>query len=438
LAEFISAKGDKRVEDTLRLRAFETTKMTLQLCDRFGNKLSSGRAHVQLIANGNSETVYGTVTDNDNGTYTFTLMLTNDGNYKLAVTVDQMDVKGSPFQVSVDAMAKAPYCSATGSGTKFAVAGAKAAFKVACCTEGGEAVDLVDTAHLSGSIGPGGAYDGDSVTVTKSGKAVGSYECSYTAPKSAGTWDLAVVLRHEHVRGSPFSVEVVASESEAGNCVASGDGLARADAFLPASFEIQTFDAFGNQRYEGGNTFTAKIVHSDASESVSCSVQDNKNGTYACRYTVVGHGLYSLSIHAGSTPAVAIKGSPFDVHVTGGVVAIGCTADGPGLQKGSVECDNEFVVAVRNQAREAVRFDASLMQISIQGSKGPGHEDIVANIDNSQSEQGNFKVSYRPTRFYQHLEVKIEVRGEHIPGSPFQVCAYDTCIIGNLLLARLQ
>jgi len=139
----------------------------------------------------------------------------------------------------------------------------------------------------------------------------------------------------------------------------------------------------------------------------------------------VGHGLYSLSIHAGSTPAVAIKGSPFDVHVTGGVVAIGCTADGPGLHRGSVECDNEFVVAVRNQAREAVRFDASLMQISIQGSKGPGHEDIVANIDNSQSEQGNFKVSYRPTRFYQHLEVKIEVRGEHIPGSPFQVAVEE-------------
>ena len=88
----------------------------------------------------------------------------------------------------------------------------------------------------------------------------GRYTVTYTAPEKAGKFWLAVLLRGEHISGSPFQVPAAAGAVDPMHCVASGEGLRKARAFRTATFKVELKDKYDNAiTTEGRNSVHATL-----------------------------------------------------------------------------------------------------------------------------------------------------------------------------------
>jgi Filamin/ABP280 repeat len=92
---------------------------------------------------------------------------------------------------------------------------------------------------------------------------------------------------------------VLPSELDAAKCSATGDGLSRARAGVPASFRIKAADGFGNVRHMGGDAFEVRVSRSGAGISASTvngTVDDVGAGVYAAAYVVNFSGTFEVAV----------------------------------------------------------------------------------------------------------------------------------------------
>ena len=94
------------VYDTL---AGQRREFTIVLRDNYGNQKNGENVHVSVVGPGSQgpETVIK-VTDNSDGTYSFSFLPQKQGRYQLTVAVSSHQIQGSPFQWQVIAPAKIP------------------------------------------------------------------------------------------------------------------------------------------------------------------------------------------------------------------------------------------------------------------------------------------------------------------------------------------
>ncbi len=89
----------------------------------------------------------------------------------------------------------------------------------------------------------------------------------------------------------------------------SGDGLHSAMAGQTASFVIESFDATGARRQQGGDKFAVSLT---GAAQVRARVFDEGDGRYTCEFRCPSSGKYRLAVQAHS---MHLPGSPFSVHV---------------------------------------------------------------------------------------------------------------------------
>ena len=247
-----------------------------------------------------AESVYGSVHDHGNGSYTVTMRPIKKGAYTLSVTLQGQHVASSPYDVKVHhGAALAAASVATGRGLHTARVSFPARFTFQARDafsndlEGPTGGLWREAWTLTGWItAPGGASrpggsaavgspafghgegdkdeDGAAVPVTVTAFANGTALCEYT-PRVAGLTLLTVLLRGSpqgkddahtgptdvsreaaHISGSPFEVVVADGPLDGATSVALGPGTTVAEAGEVATFTVQARDPWRNKRSDNG------------------------------------------------------------------------------------------------------------------------------------------------------------------------------------------
>lgn len=280
------------------------------------------------------------------------------GAYRMTVTADGHALDGSPFEVAVSGVEKAPApaakrepearidapalksagagaerFSASGAGAKEAVAGKTARFEVHVKDEAGAHVPTLKRIEVAFE-GPRPVYAPSVVeSATK-----GIYNVEYLTPVG-GTYRMSVTADGQHIEGSPFEVAVQAAAKEAVkeeplgrdpqaqisvslkstgakdvSYTVQGAGAKDAVAGKTAKFEIHARDADGLLVPNRGKVKLAVAFEGPRPVYAPAVTEDPAmRGVYRVEYSTPAAGTYLMHITSEGQP---IANSPFTVTVT--------------------------------------------------------------------------------------------------------------------------
>lgn len=126
-------------------------------------------------------------------------------------------------------------------------------------------------------------------------------------------------LRFEHLHNSAIdsiqrSVDhfgsIRTSNTFPSLCIAN---IGRCSSFLRSFAHVVTFDYNGQRQKFGGDPITATLVHVDSQQSLSCKLNDNRDGTYEIQFTPLKPGSYVMKIVIFGRP---IKNYPLEFEVS--------------------------------------------------------------------------------------------------------------------------
>ena len=287
------------------------------------------------------ETVHAEVLDRGDGTYTVRCCPRRSGDYLLAVTKDEQHIAGSRFALAVAPGATlSSACAAFGAGLQVGEAGEAQTFML-------EARDAdsnprgVGGDHFSVAIvGPMAPRNREGAPArlvaahpqmaTVTDKRDGTYEVRYHIDL-VGYYEVALTLRGEHVRGSPFELLIAGGATHPASSERRGADptdrlLGPTLAGEAYSLVIQARDSFGNARNRGGDTVAASASGKHGFEGAAV---DNGDGTYevTLRPQRAGEFMVAVTINgehiAGSRFALKVLPSDCD--------AASCVLAGSGL-----------------------------------------------------------------------------------------------------------
>eukprot|EP01080_Neovahlkampfia_damariscottae_P004172 gene4172-7482_t len=260
-------------EGISKAQAGETAVAKITAKDNLGNTIDVGGEEFSAILfnkNDKKIKVVGKVKDNDDGTYTITYIPEVAGEYELEVYLhdiqddddeedfEKMLLKGCPFPIKVVSAKKSDptKCALDGIGSTNSTAGTETTFTIQSFDEfgnkgnGGENYEVT----LTG--------DGESVVASVKDLQNGSYEVSYTAPKS-GEYDLSIKVGDKSMGkdqkiivkdagiSDPASTDIEGIDIDGVNSLMAGDTF---------KFTVVAKDKHGNVRESGGEKFTATLI----------------------------------------------------------------------------------------------------------------------------------------------------------------------------------
>ena len=267
--------------------------------DKFGNQRDEGGDEFMVKARGPGEVVMAVITDNKDGTYQADFTCTKDGDYFIDVKLDRLDIQQSPFLLSVDPASTCAYeCLAEGvendfgNGLRGAEAGRAVQFIIYARDQFGNAV-----------IKPGDDFqvkisevnEGIRVRATVSDNGDGTYLCEWTG-MLRGEYDVAVCLKEDPIKGSPWRVCIRTGQASATKSTAEGSGLGGSQAGVPNSVLVEANDHFGNVVTRGGAHINGTLVSVDGRNSIECAVEDHEDGTYTVTYVATRSCEYFLAV----------------------------------------------------------------------------------------------------------------------------------------------
>ena len=276
--------------------------------DVFGNNLASGYAGAVVATYtfpGRSAVVESLSQDVGVETAIFSAYTEDSqvGNFSVEITVAGSSIAGSPFLVqlvtAVTGSPDASKCYAQGVGLSSATAGSPASF----------VIQAVDSAGLlitnGGALFVSELVRGAFIQVIGStDNGDGTYGVSLDVTAS-GTYTLAINTIGVSISGSPFTVDVFPSVTNAQSSSLSGHGLTAGTAGLEGSFLIQARDRFSNvQRFFFGgsaSTFGVSVVGPVSSTATMTSVRDS---TFVAKYAATVAGNYLVFITVSGTPSL--------------------------------------------------------------------------------------------------------------------------------------
>jgi Filamin/ABP280 repeat len=178
--------------------------------------------------------------------------------------------------------------------------------------------------------GPGTTHTGD-FYITGVYQSNGLYLAQYV-PQVAGKYTLSITLLDVHIKGSPFTVDIVPGEVSPSNCITSlGLAPLTAKAGSTKFFTITTYDLFNNlevqsyadteieilAKYVDHNAYLSPINVPDLptwqfnyGKDITGLALDRFDGTYASQLTIYRAGTYALSIKVNE---VHVKQSPYQM-----------------------------------------------------------------------------------------------------------------------------
>jgi len=287
-----TATGDSISKATVGI----AEKFLIHAKDAAGNNLKAGGAQFHgflegveelgaSVGIGKERRINLQVVDLNDGTYSVEYSPVFAGQYRAHIKLGDVDIKDSPFVVSVAPGAyDAAHSTLEGEGLLRAVAGEPERFVVVLRDKHGN--------RLLGSpanVGLVATIDGATEQVIHDHKD-GTFRVQYRIGK-LGPKKVDVTLDGVPISGSPFTVEVDPAVASPLHSYAHGDGLTAAVAGKEASFTIQSLDAFDNKVATGGLAINSTL---DGPSKVSARVIDNKDGTYEVKYITIQSGIYKI------------------------------------------------------------------------------------------------------------------------------------------------
>ena len=240
-----------------------------------------------------NQTVQGIIHNYFDATYRCTYVPRFAGTNRLEVRVAGEHIDGSPFLVEVaDGLSKGANSTARGDGFWIgSTAGYLGHFTVQSVDEHGNHRNNGpgfgnDTFHVSLTHSDPSGYYVDTVvktlgaslekSSTTSGQSgvvnvtqitgacdeylgEGRYSCIYNA-SIKGTWDLSVTLHDQHITASPRKIYIKPAEVDAHVSLPALHGLTTGVAGHLSHLSIQAKDRYGNNRTNGGDIFSVRLV----------------------------------------------------------------------------------------------------------------------------------------------------------------------------------
>uniref|UniRef100_A0A8C9R1D2 Filamin B n=1 Tax=Scleropages formosus TaxID=113540 RepID=A0A8C9R1D2_SCLFO len=220
--------------------------------------------------------------------------------------------------------------------------------------------------------------------------------CVRFIPREMGVHTVSVMYRGHHVPGSPFQFTVgPLGEGGAQKVRAGGPGLEKAEAGVPAEFNIWTREA-------GAGALSIAVEGPSRAE---IAFEDRKDGSCGVSYVAQEPGDYEVLVKFNDEH---IPNSPFLVPV--------CTPvdDARRLTVASLQ---ESGLKVNQPVSFAVRLNGAqgLITARVHSPSGALEDCVVTEL-----EPDKYAVRFIPRENGVHF-IDVKFNGSHIPGSPFQV-----------------
>ncbi|XP_030208982.1 filamin-C isoform X2 [Gadus morhua] len=219
-------------------------------------------------------------------------------------------------------------------------------------------------------------------------------------PTEMGAHTVNVKYRGQHVPGSPFQFTVgPLGEGGSHKVRASGTGLDRGVAGIPAEFSIWTREA-------GAGGLSIAV---EGPSKAEITFEDRKDGSCGVAYVVQEPGDYEVSIKFNDEN---IPDSPF-------VVPVATLADG--ARALTVTSLQELGLKVGQEASFAVQLNGArgLVDAKVHTPSGAIEECYVTELDSDQ-----YAIRFVPRENGVH-SIDVRFNGSHVPGSPFNVRVGD-------------
>ncbi|XP_062400673.1 filamin-B [Sardina pilchardus] len=323
--------------------------------------------------------------DMEDGTCGVSYCPMEPGTYIVSIRFAEEHVPGSPFSVKV-----------TGEGRiRESISRRQKAASVASV---GSVCDLnlkipeIDIREVSAQVtSPSGATEDAEIV------AMGNHTyCIRFVPREMGIHMVSVKYRGQHVPGSPFQFTVgPLGEGGPHKVRAGGPGLEKAEAGVPAEFNIWTREA-------GAGGLSIAVEGPSRAE---ISFEDRKDGSCGVSYVAQEPGDYEVSVKFNDEH---IPDSPYLVQVCAP------TDDARRLTVTSLQ---ESGLKANQPASFAVSLNGAQGSINakVHSPSGALEECVV-----SELEQGKYAIRFIPRENGIHA-IDVKFNGSHIPGSPFQV-----------------
>jgi hypothetical protein len=411
--------------------------VTIEARDVWGNRKTAGSDTFRIILSLNPKPIdssygFGDYTDQQDGSYLVTYVVTRAGNYLLDISFrgqtppfSLTSIKGGPYNLSMAAGPVDPKATTAGGlGLTLSTAGIFATFAISMRdrygnpqSEGyaGFIVTLKGPAILQGSL----ALDstpGSNAKTLKSG---------YLATV-AGQYFMNVMLGQTPVSGSPFQMTTLPGAVRALQSTVQGYGVSPDIAVdKTAQFVVYSDDSFGNQRIVGGDNFVATVYMFKADRTTPTltatpsTLTDNNDGTYSGVYLVTITGTYRVYITINDEH---VRNSPFPVTVNpGSPSAYTTTASGDGIEGGSLVGDTmTFSIIARDTYSNPCTVGGQSASFQIFYGGAATVQEGAAGVPPVDQNDGTYRVSYTSSS-QGALSIAIQYSGIPIVGSPFAV-----------------
>eukprot|EP00741_Cyanophora_paradoxa_P014968 tig00020830_g14441.t1 len=146
--------------------------------------------------------------------------------------------------------------------------------------------------------------------------STGQYVLQYQINKT-GNYQMAILLNGQHIKESPFTVEVRPGLTTAAACITVGSGTNLAIAGELTTFTIIAYDAYGNLRLRGGDQFILEIYNTPTDlrpiealalgerpgvlQTYETQPLDDGSGNYTARYQIVLSQYYYVKVLLNET-----------------------------------------------------------------------------------------------------------------------------------------
>lgn len=393
--------------------------IVVQGVDQFDNIMLEGGAKFIASLSSQSDLKFN-FTDFENGTYTFSYLPTLASSAEIHVTLDGIEIKDSPFSVSVVPGAVYPQnCIAfeepNESGLTGGIAGTQQQFEIQLQDfYGNNITDISGKEFDIAAFVAGPTNQSAMITYTTNGQ----YTASYTLDKS-GEYHLSVEINGTPIRiaSGNKSVFIEPAAVNPVDCFAIG-AEENAWAGFPSQFTVQLVDSFGNFITNVVEQPNIKVTIDYKHETGTTNITYLGKGVYEVLYKVSVAAIYTLTVEING---VNIQGSPFSPQVLpyNSTYPPNCEAFGINLNYTMAGNRSVFYVISRDPyGNNRTEPDTSNLQWSItfkKENKVVNSSGVIVNWDKSMKV---YEVAYNFT-LAGKVDIFVQINNMSIAGSPF-------------------
>ena len=406
----------KKVGIVNSVKKNEHFNFIVQLADKEGDPCVTKQevtAELKFLAD-NSITKANVVSQTP-ATYEVDCQPSKNGEHKIIVKVNGMDINGSPFALLVYNLPAAQNCSIL---ERVNSVKKKETFKftVQLADEESDPCTCVTNQEVTAEL----KSPDDSIIKAKVvRKSPATCTCKYEVscrPRRIGRHELGVKVNGMHISGSPSTVFVY-NTPDPQNCKAVGVGIKTAEKYKTSQFMVQLADAEGDPCVTEQEVVVELIDKSLVDDSiVKANVVIQSPATYAVSYQPSKSGNHELSVKVKGTH---IEGSPFPLVVANMPHTENCKAIGEHVKNAEKNKAATFLVQLADADGEPCASQQVVtveLKALVNGSITEGS--VVSKTP------ATYEVSYQPRRSGEH-ELSVKANGVHINGSPFEILVHN-------------